>query len=74
MKRSRFGQPEWASEEEGRLADEWLDSNSELSITDYVWKHASERLRNEYRRQEKAHKGMRFGREVLPNGEIVIYN
>lgn len=22
MKRSRFGQPEWASEEEGRLADE----------------------------------------------------
>lgn len=74
MKRSRFGQPEWASKEESRLAKEWVNSDSELSITDYVWKHASKRLRNEYRRQEKAYKGMRFDREVLPDGEIVVYN
>ena len=74
MKRSRFGQPEWASEEEGRLAKEWVNSDSSLSITDYIWRHASDRLRNEYNRQEKAYKGMRFGSEVLPDGDIVVYN
>ncbi len=74
MKRSRFGQPEWASEEEGRLAKDWVNSDSDLSITEYIWEHASERLRNEYKRQEKAYQGMRFGSEVLPDGDIVVYN
>ena len=74
MKRTRLGQPEWASEEEGRLAKEWVDSDSPLSITEYVWKHASPRLREEYMRQKEVCKGMRFGREVLPNGDIIIYN
>lgn len=74
MKRSRMGQPEWASEAEGKLADEWMHSGSDLSITDYILAHASDRLKAEYQRQEEAYKGMRFGREVLPDGEIVIYN
>lgn len=74
MKRSRLGQPEWASEEEGRLAKEWAKSDSDMSITEYVWEQASERLRNEYRRQMEETKNMRFGREVLPDGETVIYN
>ena len=74
MKQSRLGQPEWVSEEESKLADEWVKSDSDLSITDYVWEHASERLRDEYRRQMEETKNMRFGREVLPDGEIIIYN
>lgn len=74
MKRIRFGQPDWASEEESRLAKQWAASDSHLSITDYVWAHSSERLRAEYRRQEEAYKNTRFGREILPDGEIVIYN
>ena len=74
MKRSRFGQPAWASEEERMLADEWVRSKSELSITEFIWNNASRRLRAEYRRQEKACAGMRFGREEEPNGDIVMYN
>lgn len=74
MKRSRLGQPEWASEEESKLAREWATSDSELSIVDYVIKHASERLKEEYQRQAKERSGMRFGRETLPNGDVIIYN
>lgn len=74
MKRTRLGQPKWASEEERRLSKEWVNSDSPLSITEYIWEHASSRLREEYMRQEEACKGMRFGREILPDGEIIIYN
>lgn len=74
MKRSRFGQPEWASEEESRLAEQWIETKSKSTITDYIWENASERLRNEYKRQIRRDRGMKFGREVLPDGEIIIYN
>lgn len=67
-------QPEWASKEESRLAKEWVNSDSKLSITDYIFVHASKRLLREYDRQEKAMRGMKFGHEVLPDGEIVVYN
>lgn len=74
MKRTRLGQPEWASKEEGKLAKEWVNSDSKLSITEYIWEHASQRLREEYMHQENECKDMRFGREVLPDGDVVIYN
>lgn len=74
MKRSRLGQPDWASEEESKLAKQWLDSDTALSITDFIWKHASERLKKEYVRQEKAYQKMTFGRKTLSDGEIIIYN
>lgn len=74
MKRSRLGQPEWASEEESRLAQEWVDSDSSLPIVDYVKMHASPALKAEYRRQAEQRKNMHFGKEVLPDGNVVIYN
>lgn len=74
MKRSRLGQPDWASEEESKLAKQWLDSDTALSITDFIWKHASERLKKEYVRQEKAYQKMTFGRKTLSDGDIIIYN
>lgn len=74
MKRTRLGQPEWASEEESHLANEWVNSDSQLSITEYIWEHASQKLREEYMRQKEARKNMKFGREVLPDGDIVIFN
>lgn len=66
-------QPEWASEEESRLAKEWT-SESGVPLEDYILSHASERLLKEYDRQKELTKNMRFGHEVLPDGEIVIYN
>ena len=44
-------QPEWASEEESRLADEWLNSGSDMDIVEYIAVHASEALRKEWARQ-----------------------
>lgn len=67
-------QPEWASEEESRLADEWLNANSDMPIDKYIWEHASQRLRDEYSRQAEAMKGMRFDHVVLPDGDIIVYN
>lgn len=67
-------QPEWASEEESRLADEWLTANSDLSIDKYIWEHASKRLRDEYNRQSEAMKGMHLGHVILPDGDILVYN
>ncbi len=67
-------QPEWASEEENRLAEEWLDSNSDVPIEEYILDHASTKLIEEYARQDEITKGMRFGHEILPDGEIIIYN
>lgn len=67
-------QPEWASEEESRLADEWLTADSDMPIDKYIWEHASPRLRAEYNKQTEAMKGMHFGHVVLPDGDILVYN
>ena len=65
-------QPEWASEEESKLADEWLSSGSDMDIVEYITAHASEKLLNEYLRQKKALKGRPRGHVVLPDGDIEI--
>lgn len=67
-------QPIWASEEEKMLAEEWANGDSELTIDKYIYEHASKRLRDEYNRQKRAMNGMRFGRKVLPDGDMIIYN
>ena len=66
-------QPEWASEEESRLAREWSSSESNMDIVDYIKAHASERLLKEYARQDKYLKGKK-GTEIMPNGEIITHN
>lgn len=66
-------QPEWASKEESRLANEWT-SESGMSLVDYIRSHASKRLLKEYERQKELTKNMKFGHEVLPDGDIVVYN
>jgi len=66
-------QPEWASKEEARLAAEWT-SESGMSIDDYVRSHASKRLLREYERQKEVTKNLKRGHEVLPDGDIVVYN
>lgn len=65
-------QPEWASEEESRLADEWLNSGSDMDIVEYIAVHASEALRKEWARQEEKLKGIPRGHVVLPDGDIEI--
>lgn len=67
-------QPGWASEEESKLADEWLSSGSDMDIVEYITAHASKRLLNEYARQKKALEGIPRGHVVLPDGDIEIYD
>ncbi len=67
-------QPEWASKEESRIADEWLKSGSKQPLEEYIPERASKRLLKEYERQDEIMKNMKFGHEVLPDGDIVVYN
>ena len=67
-------QPEWASAEEQKLANEWVNGDYDMPIEAFILAHASSRLLKEYERQEKAMQGMHFGRKVLPDGDILIYN
>ncbi len=46
-------QPEWFSKEEKKLADEWLQSDSELSIVDYILAHASKEFLELYEEYQK---------------------
>ena len=47
-------QPEWFSKEEKKLADEWVQSDSELSIIDYILAHASKEFLELYEKHQKA--------------------
>ena len=46
-------QPEWFSIEEKRLAEEWLQSDSDLSIVDYILAHASKEFLEFYEEKRK---------------------
>ena len=46
-------QPEWFSKEEKKLADEWLQSDSELSIVDYILANASKEFLEFYENSRK---------------------
>ena len=70
----RPGQPKWFSEEESKLADEWLESGSDMPIDKYILSHASDRFIKEHERHKKAMKGMHFGHVTLPDGDILVYN
>ena len=67
-------QPEWASEEESKIAQEWSSLESKMDIDEYIRANASDRLLKEYERQKELRKDMRFGHEILPDGDIVVYN
>lgn len=65
-------QPAWANEEERRLALEWEKSDSDQTITDYIWEHASEKLKNEYKRQKKMLGNKKRGTIYLPEGNVIF--
>ena len=67
-------QPERVSEEESRLANEWVSADTDLPIDKYILSRASKRFLDEYKKRTEAMKGMHFGRKVLPDGDILIYN
>lgn len=46
-------QPEWFSKEEKMLADEWMKSDSDLSIIDYILAHASKEFLKLYEQEQK---------------------
>jgi hypothetical protein len=47
-------QPEWFSKEEKRLAHEWAQSDSELSIVDYILANASEKFKEKYKKDQES--------------------
>lgn len=48
--RKAYIEPKWFRRESEQLAREWLESDSDLEIIDYVLQHASDQYKKEYER------------------------